>query len=160
MSRADGVTARLATAADIPRLLDVINAAYGDAEGHFVRGPRIDEAELSRRMASGLFLVSDSADGSLAACVYLRIDGGRAYLGLLAVDPRLQKRGIGGTLLDEAEAYCASRGCVAIDIDVVNLRTELLPRYEARGFRRTGSIPFDDPRLTRPAHFVTMTKDL
>ena len=140
--------------------MDLINAAYREAEGHFITGQRIDEAELRQRMATGHFLVVDGADGPLAACVYLRISGDRAYLGLLAVDPGLQKQGIGGTLLERAEADCASQGCVALDIDVVNLRTGLLAFYQARGFSKTGTLPFDDARLKQPAHFIQMSKEL
>jgi GNAT superfamily N-acetyltransferase len=154
------VTARPASDPDIPRLIDLINSAYQPAEGHFIAGDRIGEAELRRRMANGQFLVLDGSDESLAACIYLRVNGDRAYFGLLAVDPGRQMLGIGGRLLYQAEAYCAARGCIAIDIDVVDLRTELIRRYEARGFRRTGTAPFEDARLTRPAHFVTMSKHL
>jgi GNAT superfamily N-acetyltransferase len=154
------MTAREATPADALRLVDLVNAAYRQAEGHFISGQRIDEAELRQRMATGRFLVVDGPDGTLASCVYLRINGDRVYLGLLAVDPRLQKQGIGSALLDQAEAYCASHGCSAIDIDVVNLRTGLLDFYAVRGFRPTGTVPFDDPRLKQPAHFVQMSKAL
>jgi GNAT superfamily N-acetyltransferase len=154
------MTARLATAEDAPRLTALINAAYREAENYFIDGDRIDEREVHERLAAGGFLLIDGVDGSLQACVFLRVQGNRAYLGLLAVDPSLQKQGIGGKLLDEAENYCAARGCLAIDIEVVNLRTELLPRYEARGFRRTGTSAFDDTRLRKSAHFVTMSKDL
>jgi len=154
------MTSRLATAEDAPRLTALINAAYRDAESHFISGDRIGEREVHERLAAGGFLLIDGADGSPQACIFFRVDASRGYLGLLAVDAALQKQGIGGELLDEAEDYCAARGCVAIDIEVVNLRTELLPRYEARGFRRTGTAGFDDARLTQAAHFVTMSKNL
>lgn len=111
-------------------------------------------------METGVFLLDRDPGGRLAACVYLQVTAPRAYLGLLAVDPRLQKRGLGRRLLDAAEAYCREQGCTAIDILVVNLRTELFLLYERRGFRRTGTAPFDDPRLKQPAHFVRMSKDL
>ena len=154
------MTARLAIEADILPLTVLINRAYLAAEGHFIDGVRIAPPEVRERMASGVFLISDDAGGDPAACVYLRVEGPRAYLGLLAVDPRLQKQGLGGRLLDAAEDYCRTQACTVVDIDVVSLRTELLPLYEGRGFRRTGTMPFDDPRLKQPAHFVRMSKEL
>ena len=153
------MTTRLAVRADVERLTALINAAYDAAERFFLDGPRISDAEVLERMATGEFLVAEDRDG-VYACVYLRFTGDRAYLGLLAVDPARQKRGVGARLLDAAEQHCARRHCVAIDIVVVNLREELFPRYEARGYRRTGTAPFEDPRLLRSAHFVTMSKAL
>jgi GNAT superfamily N-acetyltransferase len=154
------VKTRVATAADIDRLAALINRSYDVAESFFVDGARITTAELGERMAAGQFLVTDGMDGGPNACIYVRVTGDRAYLGLLAVDLSLQRRGHGGLLLDAAEEYCRAQGCVAIDIEVVNLRAELFPRYEARGYRPTGTRPFDDPRLTQPAHFVRMSKAL
>jgi GNAT superfamily N-acetyltransferase len=154
------MTTRLATAADVEPLADLINRAYLAAEGHFIDGARITPAEVDARMKTGVFLIACEAGDLPVASVYLQVDGPRAYLGLLAVDPQMQKRGHGRRLLDAAEAYCLAQGCRAIDILVVNLRTELLPLYEGRGFQRTGTLAFDDPRLRQPAHFVRMSKAL
>jgi GNAT superfamily N-acetyltransferase len=154
------VTTRIATPADVIGLTDLINRAYDQAERSFVDGARITPTEVCEHMARGVFLVADDLGDAPYACVYLKIAGGRALLGLLAVDPRRQRQGAGAALLDAAEAYCRAQRCTAIDIFVVNLRTELFPRYEARGFHRTGTAPFDDPRLTQAAHFVAMSKSL
>ena len=51
-------------------------------------------------------------------------------------------------------------GCIALDINVVNLRTELPPFYKKLGYVEMGSAPFTDPRATRPCHMIVMTKDL
>lgn len=72
----------------------------------------------------------------------------------------LQKPGLGGRLLDAAEDDCRTQACAVVDVDVVSLRTELLPLYEGRGLRRTKTMPFDDPRLKQPAHLVRMSKAL
>ena len=79
---------------------------------------------------------------------------------MLAVDPALQRRGLGSLMMAAAEYRCRARGDEAIDISVVNLRTELPPFYEARGFVETGTSPFDDPRAFKPAHFVKMVLPL
>ena len=62
-------------------------------------------------------------------------------------------------MIAAAEAYCRDAGCVALDINVVNLRTELPPFYKRLGYVETGSAPFTDPRATRPCHMIVMTKD-
>ena len=53
-----------------------------------------------------------------------------------------------------------SRGCNAIDIRIVDRRTELPPFYRSLGFVDNGTEPFDDPLLTKPCHFIRMTKEL
>jgi len=93
--------------------------------------------------------------------VFLRAEPGRRmYLGLLAVDPSHQMHGLGSLMMNAAEQWCRDAGCIAIDILVVNLREELPPFYEARGFARCGTAPFEDPRKLRPAHFIRMTRAL
>lgn len=151
---------RAAGNGDVARVVEIINAAYRKAESHFIEGDRMSEAELRNLLRDGIVLIAEDQPGNASACVYLRRNGDRVYLGLLSVDPGRQKQGLGRRLLDAAEAYCLEHGCHAIDIVVVNLRTELFSMYEARGYRRTGTAPFEDPRLTRAAHFVRMSKVL
>ena len=85
----------------------------------------------------------------------------RGYFGMLSVNPALQGRGLGRRLVDAAENYARAQGCTAMDIRVVNLRTELLPFYRKLGYAETGEVePVDDPRALQPFHFVTMSKPL
>jgi GNAT superfamily N-acetyltransferase len=126
-------------------------------ESHFVTGDRIGEAELRRCFDTGMFLVAARAGEPPAACLFLRPNGERrTYLGMLAVDPALQRRGLGSLMMAAAERRCRIRGDAAIDISVVDLRTELPPFYRARGFVEAGTAPFEDPRAFKAAHFVKM----
>ncbi len=63
-------------------------------------------------------------------------------------------------MLHAAEAHCQRQLCCPIiELDVVNLRTELFGFYEHMGYVRTGILPFpDESRLMQPAHLVTMQK--
>ena len=150
-------TVREGTRADGPAIRRVINAAYL-VERAFVTGDRISDDELEQCFATGGFLVAARGDEAPAATVFLRPLGARrTYLGLLAVDPALQGQGLGGLMMDAAERRCRERGDEAIEIRVVSLRTELPPFYWSRGFVETGVEPFEDPRLFKPAHFITMT---
>jgi len=149
---------RRATARDHETLLRIINEAYL-VERFFVDGDRIAPDVLTRLMGKGTFLIGDD-DGRARACVYVELRGERGYFGLLAVDPGSQRGGWGRRMIAAAEAHCRDAGCVALDINVVNLRTELPPFYKTLGYIETGSAPFTDPRATRPCHMIVMTKDL
>src|SRR5262245_23709153 len=115
---------RLATPDDAPALARVINAAFR-VEAFFKAGNRTSAAAVVGMMATGEFLMLDGEDGTPAACVYVQRSGGRAYFGMLSVDPRMQGRGLGREIVAAVEERCRRAGCHAMDILVVNLRTEL-----------------------------------
>jgi GNAT superfamily N-acetyltransferase len=149
-------TVREATPDDAAAIRRIINAAYL-VERTFVTGDRVSDDDIAQCFAAGRFLVAVRGDEPPAATVFLRSLGGRrTYLGLLAVDPDLQGRGLGALMMGAAERHCREQGDEAIEIKVVNLRTELPPFYASRGFVETGVEPFEDPRLFKPAHFITM----
>jgi GNAT superfamily N-acetyltransferase len=169
------VNARIATVDDVDEIVRVINAAYL-VEQFFVRGDRTTGAEILGRMArpGGVFLVIERADASwhpamgeersvvrVAGTVFVHVQNDRGFFGMLSVDPSLQKTGLGRRLIEAVEQYCRDAGCRFLDLDVVNLRTELPAFYRRFGFAPYGTGPFRDPeKLTRPAHLVLMTKPL
>jgi GNAT superfamily N-acetyltransferase len=148
----------LAAADDIPVLVRIINAAY-EVEKFFVSGDRTDVETVRRLMIKGAFIVTRDDEG-LTGCVYVEVRGSRAYFGMLAVDPTRQSRGVGRRLVDLAEQYAREQGCSAMDIRVVNLRTELQPFYRNLGYVERGTEAVDDPRTLRPFHFILMSKAL
>jgi GNAT superfamily N-acetyltransferase len=95
---------------------------------------------------------------ALASCMYLEQRGDRLYLGMLAVSPTQQRRGLGRQMMAAAERHAAALGCHGIDIRIVDRRTELPPFYRSLGFVDSGTEPFDDLLLTKPSHFILMTK--
>ena len=145
--------------ADVGAVTAIINAAY-QVERFFVDGDRTSEDEVRRYMAKGAFLVAEE-DGRPAGCVYIEQRGDRGYFGLLAVDPAQHGKGLGRTLVEAAEERLRRAGCIAMDISVVDLRTELPPFYRRLGYVETGTAPFPDPeKATRPCHFILMSKPL
>jgi GNAT superfamily N-acetyltransferase len=135
----------------------VINAAFEPAEAFFVEGDRISVDETREYFKKGVFLVA----GDYAGAVYVELRGDRAYFGLLSVDPEHQRTGLGRILIDAAEEYARSNGCSYMDIRVVNLRTELPPRYEKLGYQLTGEEPWPEDQATKlPCHFLCMEKAL
>ena len=68
---------------------------------------------------------------------------------------------MGRRLIEAAEDYARASGCTAMDIRVVNLRTELPPFYKKLGYTETGDVePASDPRALQPFCFVRMSKPL
>lgn len=156
-------TARSASAADIPELVRVINAAYR-VEDFFIDGDRTNAEDIRTRMsdpAMRIIVVDRDGSESLAGCVLVDVHAARGHFAMLSVDPTLQGRGIARVLLNAVEDYCRSRGCDALDLEIVDLREELPAFYGALGFRAVSTAPFPDARkLTRPAHLVIMSKEL
>lgn len=151
-------TLRQAEAADVDTLAALINRAY-EVEKFFVEGDRVSRPQVVELLSQGVFLIGEDG-GAQAACVYVEIAGNRGYFGLLAVDPGRQGHGWGRTMVEAAEQHARAAGCVAMDISVVDLRTELPPFYHRLGYREAGTAPFTDQRATQPCHFVLMSKSL
>src|SRR6185295_10683454 len=151
---------RLAAASDAARITAVINAAFKIAEGFFIDGNRITQAEVEEKLSIGAFILAENGE-TLSGCVYVELRGERSYLGLLSVDPSYQQGGLGSFLMREAEKYCRERGSRAMDILIVSLREELPAYYQKRGYVENGTSPFPPDVETRiPCHFINMSKPL
>ena len=158
------VQSRVATEADIPELVRLINRAY-ELEKFFAAGDRTTATQVRARLTrpGSCFLVVDDpmVPERLSACVWVEVRIDRGYFGMLAVEPEQQGRGLGRLLVGTAERHCREAGCRFLDISVVNLRSELPAFYRQFGFAPYGTAPFHDPEsLTRDAHLVLMTKPL
>lgn len=110
---------------------------------------------------------NDGADREILGCVHLENHDGRCYLGMLTVKPTLQKNGLGGQLLEEAEAFAEFWGCEEIYMTVLEQRTELIRWYQKNGFRLTKEkkpFPSEDRRFGIPKvaglQFAVLTKKL
>ncbi len=150
---------RIAGAADAEAITRLINAAF-QVERFFIDHDRIAIDEVHARLGTGTFILAEEND-ALTGCVYVEPVAERAYLGLLSVDPSLQRSGIGKRLVEAGEEYCRAAGCRFMDLRIVNVRSELPPFYEKLGYRPTGMAPFPEDAQPRiPCHFVVMSKPL
>ena len=151
---------RVAEARDSNAIVAVINVAFRLSEGFLIDRDRIDLETVQDLFQKGTFLVAE--DSFLCGCVYVEPRGSdRSYLGLLAVDPRLQKSGLGSQLMYAAEAHCAKAGSRFMDLRIVSVRKELPAFYHRHGYVETGTEPFTpdlNPKV--PCHFVWMSKPL
>ena len=151
---------RLAEPSDAKSLMALINSAFRIAEDFFYNEDRITFEEVERLFTTGAFLLAE-ADRVLRGCVYVELRGERSYLGLLSVDPSQQQSGVGSLLMTAAENHCRELGSRAMDIWIINLRTELPPFYHKRGYVETGTLPWPpEIKTTQPCHFITMAKAL
>jgi ribosomal protein S18 acetylase RimI-like enzyme len=152
---------RPAAAADSDRLIPLINQAF--AVETFMTGPRTDPERLAASMEKGAILLAEDDSGDLVASVYVEVRGERGYIGMLAVSPSRQRSGIGRRMMQAAEDHLRRQGCVAVDITVLSLRTELPAVYRAYGFVETGTQPFDYPHPLKDSlqtHCIVMSKPL
>lgn len=152
---------RSATASDRKRLIPLINAAFSVET--FLQGPRIDEQRLSAAMEKGTILLAEDNEGRLLASVYTELRGSHGYAGMLAVDPALQRLGLGRRMMEAAEDQFRRQGCEALEITVLSLRHELLPIYSRFGFVETGTEEFVYPHPIKDGmecHCIVMSKPL
>lgn len=97
----------------------------------------------------------------LVACVYVKLNGERVYIGLLAVDPAKQKSGLGARMMREAEDLARRAGCKFGDLRVVSVRPELPLIYGKLGYVEIGvESAAVIKTATMQVHFVTMSKAL
>lgn len=169
---------RTATAADLPRLHDLVESAYrGDSarlgwthEADLLDGQRTDAAALAAILADPRQRILVAVDqGAITGCVQISDKGdGIAYLGMLSVEPGRQAAGLGKLLIAAAEHDAqALFGARRIEMTVIRQRAELIAYYERRGYARTGEerpFPLDDPRFglprTRDLAFVVLARNL
>ena len=166
---------RPATLTDVPRIAALVQAAYrgpggwtneiGLAEGRRIGIPEL--TELVRREDAELLVVDEDPGAGLTACCRVAAGAdGVASLGLFAVAPASQARGLGRALVSVARTRAAERlGAHTLEISVVSGQTALLAWYGRLGFRDTGRThPFgDDPEdraLVAGLHFVVMRMPL
>ncbi len=152
---------RLATPADRPRLVELINSAF--AIERFIEGTRTSDDDLTGLMAKGSFLIAEDNAGRLLASVYVERRGARGYLGMLSVAPAHQGNGLSRHVVEAAEEHLREQGCEAVDITVLSLRPELLPIYRRFGYEEIGTEEFRPSRPLRPGvecHCIVMSKKL
>jgi ribosomal protein S18 acetylase RimI-like enzyme len=158
-TRTDSIQTRAAEPEDAENIARLVNAAFRP-ERFFVDGDRTNPEKVRVLLQKGKFLLVEEA-GALVGCVYVELHGERGYFGLLAVDPALQRSGLGSRMVAAAEEYCRAANCHFMDLTIVNLRAELPPFYHRLGYTESGILPFpSDQHPNQPCHLVKMSKPL
>jgi ribosomal protein S18 acetylase RimI-like enzyme len=167
---------RRAMPADVGSIVSMVNAAYrGEnlggwtTEAHLVGVRRTDPEVVQGVLAApdSLILLAEIGSGP-AGCVQLTKRDGGVELGMLAVRPQLQDRGIGRSIMREAEQICRNElGAKEIRMHVLYMRSDIIAWYERLGYRRNGErapFPYGDERVGVPQRadleFAVLTKSL
>jgi len=189
---ADSPTFRNARLEDVEAIVQLVESAYrGDSsragwttEADLLDGQRTDREEVASltRDDEARLLLAHLAQ-QLVGCVLVRRSDAHgaptthgllparervAHIGMFAVQPTLQSRGLGSALLEEAERVARAELAVTrAEMTVIEQRLDLLPWYERRGYRRTGAsepFPYGNPRFGLPRRpdlrFLVLAKAL
>ncbi|HXC96016.1 MAG TPA: GNAT family N-acetyltransferase [Edaphobacter sp.] len=168
-----------AVESDYPTIIDLANLAYRgtgpDASWNienFIEGQRLNDSllreELATKPCAHLLTYREEATSPILGTVLLEPkSNGSWYLGLLTINPRLQKQQRGRTLLTAAEEFAREHGASRIEMTVINLRDTLIAWYRRRGYTlttETRPFPYGDERFGRPLrndlYFVVLEKIL
>jgi GNAT superfamily N-acetyltransferase len=163
-----------ATAADANELVHLLNSAYrGEpstigwtTEAHLIAGDiRTSEESVAQVMQQQGSVILKYCDekGTIVGTVNLQQLGLKIYLGMFAVTPHLQGKGVGKQLLEAAENHARELGCTSIYMHVVSVRSELIQWYLRHGYRDTNERkPFHEDGLTgrhlQPLEFAVLEK--
>jgi len=145
---------------DIPALVELVNKAYRNTdvnagwttEAELFEGARANEESLKHLLTQPhSVILKYTKDNSIIGCVFLQKQEEKLYLGVLAVAPEFQNKGIGKELLFAAEEYAYNHKCNTITMTVISIRYELVEWYKRRGYHETGQVKsFPNDKVNRP----------
>ncbi|PJJ08485.1 acetyltransferase (GNAT) family protein [Flavobacterium sp. 1] len=132
-----------ATFDDIATLEKLINSAYrGETskqgwatEAHLLEGKRITLDQLEEILKDkNNTILKYTENNQIIGSVLLTNKGDKLYLGMLAISPELQNKGIGKKILHEAEVHALSLGLSKIVMTVITIREKLIEWYNRHGY--------------------------
>ncbi|OOG78461.1 GNAT family N-acetyltransferase [Flavobacterium sp. A45] len=165
----------IATLEDISALEKLINSAYrGETskkgwatEADLLEGKRITLDELEEIIKNkDNTILKYTENNQIIGSVLLANKGNKLYLGMLAISPELQNRGLGKKLLQEAEVHALNLGLSKIVMTVITIREKLIEWYNRHGYVDTGIMePFvlnDSDAIITDQHleFIVLEKIL
>jgi ribosomal protein S18 acetylase RimI-like enzyme len=149
----NGVSLRPATAADVPRLSELVRMAYGHYVERLGEPPRPMTDDYAEVVRTHDVIVAERA-GEILGLVVLGIDDEGFFIDNVAVDPSQQGTGIGKALLAHAETAARDAGFDSIYLYTHERMAENLALYE-----RIGYVEYDR-RLHGGARIAYLRKQL
>jgi len=143
---------------------DVLQALSTDASRIVLAHPAPEASGAEQARPAG-----DHALPELLGSVLVQRDrAGSAHIGMFAVRPTLQSRGLGSALLEEAERVAREElRATRAEMTVIEQRVDILAWYQRRGYRPTGAtepFPYGNPRFGLPRRpdlrFLVLAKTL
>ena len=118
-------------------VIDLWNRVFGyetaHNEPHLVLQKKVEAKD-------GLFFVSLSKEGNVTGTVMCGYDGHRGWIYSLAVLPELQRSGIGHALMEHAEKTLKGKGCMKINLQIMEGNEQVKAFYEILGYRAENRI--------------------
>lgn len=124
---------RPATAADVPRLTELVHAAYGHYVERLGRRPRPMTYDYADVVRDSRVMVAERG-GEIAGLIVLRITDEGFLVDNVAVDPLHQGTGVGRALLEAAEVAGRCAGFDSIYLYTHEAMTENLALYTRIGY--------------------------
>lgn len=137
----------IAVSTDVKSIFTLVNDAYrGDVgwtrETHLISGNRVTMDDIESIMANPTahLLIAKNRQ-QIIGCICIQHTDDAAYIGMFAVHPTYQAKGLGKSILRLAEEFASTQlGVKKYIMVVVSQRIELITYYERRGYLRTGSV--------------------
>lgn len=166
-------------------LIECGDSGIGFKQPHARRYDSVDQALPYVTKEEGqheMFVAMEDSTGRMLGCIYvnflyedvpndpvIKADDGTTHAESSTSEKRLKRlyfgplasrqRGIGSALVQYVEDYAKEEGCISIDINVINVRSDVIPWYERRGYVLVTTKPYPRPEsCTRPVHFLYMRK--
>ena len=124
----------------VPSDLDALVALEESSFDH----DRVSRAQIRRHIAgtSAVVLVAEEHGQVLgAALLFFRHRAKASRLYSIAIAHAARGRGLGGMLLEAAEAQAHDRGCTAMKLEVRTDKVAAIALYERHGYRRGARVP-------------------
>jgi ribosomal protein S18 acetylase RimI-like enzyme len=130
---------RVFRAADEPSVI-----ALWEACGLVVpwNAPSLDIARKVDFQPDLFFVAEEKAEGEerIVGSVMAGYEGHRGWVNYLAVDPALQRGGLGRELMRYAEEKLIALGCPKINLQVRGTNSDVLAFYESLGYRLDDAV--------------------
>jgi ribosomal protein S18 acetylase RimI-like enzyme len=88
-----------------------------------------------KRRVNPEWLLVGEQDGRIVATTMVGYEGHRGWINYLAVEPALQRSGVGRAMMDEAERILRAAGCPKINLQVRRGNAAVIAFYERLGFK-------------------------
>ena len=131
------ITLRDATEDDIPAIVAITQAAFGEYESLLDPPSSVrDEtpAKVRAKLREGVTVLALLEDEPVGA-VYFSPRGSYGYMGRLSVLPAQRGRGVGAALIAHVEARARALGLAYIELGVRVALPRLIAMYTRRGYR-------------------------
>jgi ribosomal protein S18 acetylase RimI-like enzyme len=140
------VRLRPATIEDVPRLTELVQAAYGHYVERLGGPPRPLTDDYSQVVRNSPVTVAE-LDGEIAGLIVLGVNAEGFLVDNVAVDPSHQGTGVGRALLEHAEAAARRAGFDSIYLYTHEKMTENLSLYARIGYIEYDRRPHGDDHL-------------